>query len=41
MTGSHAAKFGITYMHSSSHVTQSVVNDGVTYQMLAASGPTA
>ena len=38
VTGSHAAKFGITYMHSSSHVTQSVVNDGVTYQMLGAIG---
>ena len=33
VTGSHAAKFGITFMHSSSHVTQSVVNNGVTYQL--------
>ena len=38
VTGSHAAKFGVTFMHSSSHVTQSVVNDGMTYQMLGGAG---
>jgi hypothetical protein len=38
VTGSHAAKFGVTYMHSSSHVTQSVVNNGMTYQMLGTTG---
>jgi Carboxypeptidase regulatory-like domain len=38
VTGSHAAKFGITYMHSSSHVTQSVVNNGVTYQLNGGAG---
>ena len=38
VTGSHAAKFGITFMHSSSHVTQSVVNDGVTYQLNGGAG---
>ena len=38
MTGSHAAKVGVTYMHSSSHVTQSVVNNATTYQMLGGTG---
>jgi len=37
VTGSHAAKVGVTYMHSSSHVTQSVVNDATTYQLLGGS----
>ena len=39
VTGSHAAKVGVTYMHSSSHVTQSVVNNATTYQLLGGSGP--
>ena len=34
VTGSHAAKIGVTFMHTSSHVTQSVVNNGMTYQLL-------
>jgi hypothetical protein len=38
VTGSHALKFGVTFMHSSSHVTQSVVNDGVTYQLNGGAG---
>ena len=38
VTGSHAAKFGVTFMHSSSHVTQSVINNGMTYQMNGGAG---
>ena len=38
VTGSHAVKVGITFMHSSSHVTQSVVNNATTYQMLGGAG---
>ena len=38
VTGSHAAKVGVTYMHSNSHVTQSVVNNAMSYQMLGGVG---
>ena len=38
VTGSHAAKFGVTFMHSWSHVTQSVVNNGLTYQLTGGTG---
>ena len=38
VTGSHAFKAGVTFMHSNSHVTQSVVNNGVTYQLLGGTG---
>jgi hypothetical protein len=38
VTGSHAVKVGVTFMHSSSHVTQSVVNNATTYQMLGGAG---
>jgi hypothetical protein len=38
VTGSHAAKVGVTYMHSNSHVTQSVVNNAMTYQLLGGVG---
>ena len=33
VTGSHAAKFGISFIHASSHRTQSVVNNAVTYRL--------
>jgi hypothetical protein len=38
VTGSHAVKVGVTYMHSNSHVTQSVVNQATTYQLLGGTG---
>jgi hypothetical protein len=34
VTGSHAAKVGLTFMRLSAHTTQDVVNDGVTLQLL-------
>jgi hypothetical protein len=33
VTGAHAAKFGISFIHASSHRTQSVVNNAVTYRL--------
>jgi hypothetical protein len=34
VTGSHALKAGMTFMHTWSHVTQEVVNNATTYQLL-------
>ena len=34
VTGSHAAKFGVTFMHTWSHVTDDVSNNATTYQLL-------
>ncbi len=33
VTGSHAAKAGITYQYDSAHTTQNLTNNGVTYQL--------
>ena len=38
VTGSHAAKVGFTYMYGTSNVTQSVVNNATTYQLLGGLG---
>ncbi len=34
VTGSHAAKFGVTFMHTSAHTTSNITNDGMTLQLL-------
>jgi hypothetical protein len=34
VTGSHAAKIGLTFMHTSAHTTSDVTNNGVTLQLL-------
>ena len=33
VTGSHAAKVGITFQHDSAHTTEQMTNNGITYQL--------
>ena len=33
ITGSHAAKVGVTFQHDSAHTTEAMTNNGVTYQL--------